>query len=217
MPPEIPQAEIVTVGPNGITVTGPSGQQTVALPGGAPPRTAADVATLRARRAELSRQLTSATGRRDELASELERATGVSRAGLEDRLRVLDGRIVKLEQAIERNGELLAAAPPKLASTASLPFTPPVDFRRNMELTPIIIVFTLFVLAPVAIAIARAIWKRSSMPPRQPSLSSEDSQRLVRLEQAVEAIAIEVERVSEGQRFVTNLLAESRTVPALGE
>lgn len=29
-----------------------------------------------------------------------------------------------------------------------------------------------------------------------------------RLEQAIEAIAIEVERVSEGQRFVTRLLAE---------
>ena len=33
-------------------------------------------------------------------------------------------------------------------------------------------------------------------------------QRLARLEQAVESIAIEVERISEGQRFVTKLLAE---------
>ena len=31
-----------------------------------------------------------------------------------------------------------------------------------------------------------------------------------RLEQAVEAIAIEVERISEGQRFTTKLLAERR-------
>jgi hypothetical protein len=31
-----------------------------------------------------------------------------------------------------------------------------------------------------------------------------------RLEQGMEAIAIEVERISEGQRFVTRLLSETR-------
>lgn len=33
-------------------------------------------------------------------------------------------------------------------------------------------------------------------------------QRLERVEQAVESIAIEIERISEGQRYVTKLLAE---------
>jgi hypothetical protein len=36
----------------------------------------------------------------------------------------------------------------------------------------------------------------------------QDEGRDDRLEQAIEAIAIEVERVAEGQRFVTKLLAE---------
>jgi hypothetical protein len=35
---------------------------------------------------------------------------------------------------------------------------------------------------------------------------SSSDERLARVEQAVEAIAIEIERVSEGQRFVTKLL-----------
>ncbi|MDB4881398.1 MAG: hypothetical protein JWL95_164 [Gemmatimonadetes bacterium] len=35
-----------------------------------------------------------------------------------------------------------------------------------------------------------------------------EDDRLARLEQAVEAIAIEVERISEGQRFTTKLLSE---------
>ena len=35
-----------------------------------------------------------------------------------------------------------------------------------------------------------------------------DEDRMARLEQAVEAIALEVERISEGQRFTTKLLAE---------
>ena len=39
-------------------------------------------------------------------------------------------------------------------------------------------------------------------------------QRLARVEHAVEAIAIEVERISEGQRYVTTLLDE-RAQPAL--
>ena len=37
--------------------------------------------------------------------------------------------------------------------------------------------------------------------------------RLDRIERAVEAIALEVERVSEGQRFVTKLLAEKAPSP----
>ena len=35
-----------------------------------------------------------------------------------------------------------------------------------------------------------------------------DEDRMTRLEQAVESIALEVERISEGQRFTTKLLAE---------
>ena len=40
--------------------------------------------------------------------------------------------------------------------------------------------------------------------------------RLARLEQAVESIAIEIERVSEGQRFVTKLMSE-KAQPVLAE
>jgi hypothetical protein len=34
--------------------------------------------------------------------------------------------------------------------------------------------------------------------------------RLARIEQAVDAIAVEIERISEGQRFTTKLLSENR-------
>lgn len=39
------------------------------------------------------------------------------------------------------------------------------------------------------------------------------SQRLVRIEQIVDSTAIEVERISEGQRFTSKLLAERRPLP----
>ncbi len=38
--------------------------------------------------------------------------------------------------------------------------------------------------------------------------NGDTSMRLERIEQAIEAMAVEVERISEGQRFVTRLLAE---------
>ncbi|HZF69138.1 MAG TPA: hypothetical protein VEZ47_13945 [Gemmatirosa sp.] len=43
---------------------------------------------------------------------------------------------------------------------------------------------------------------------RPPAVPTELDERLRRMEQAIDAIAVEVERVSEGQRFTTRLLAE---------
>ena len=58
---------------------------------------------------------------------------------------------------------------------------------------------------------ARNSWIRGSQPaPRQM-----DENRLDRLEAAVDAIAIEVERISESQRFTVGLLAER--LPARGD
>ena len=74
----------------------------------------------------------------------------------------------------------------------------------------IIGVFTVFVLFPIAIAVARFIWRRAGKGPVQstPQISPQIDQRLERLEAGVDAIAIEIERVTEGQRFVTRLLSE---------
>ena len=45
---------------------------------------------------------------------------------------------------------------------------------------------------------------------KRPQVPSEVMSRLERIEQAVDAIAVEVERISEGQRFTTKLLSEPR-------
>lgn len=42
----------------------------------------------------------------------------------------------------------------------------------------------------------------------RPAFNPEADQRLARIEQAVDAIAVEVERISEGQRFTTRLLSD---------
>lgn len=50
---------------------------------------------------------------------------------------------------------------------------------------------------------------------RQAPPPVENSERLARMEQAIDSIAIEIERVSEGQRFVARLMSE-RQPAALG-
>ena len=50
-----------------------------------------------------------------------------------------------------------------------------------------------------------------------PVLSGEFTERLMQLEQAIDAVAIEVERIGEGQRSITRFFAEKGTVRAPGE
>ena len=184
------------------------------LSGGA--MTRQDVANLRARRSELSDQLESATGRRRSLAEQVRRADGVNKAGLETRLATLDQRIVRLEGELDEVGQQLAS-PQAAAFVAQT--RPPMNFEpprfSNVDPEPIIICFILFVLSPVALSISRLIWKRGSRVSAQaPALRTDSNERLERIEQGMDAIAIEVERVSEGQRFVTRLLSE-RNGPGL--
>ena len=160
--------------------------------------------TLKARRSELSDQLISATNRRQQTAKQLQSASGANRAGLEQRLGVLDARIARLEQDIAETGELLSS--PSYASVAQKETSPYPTIAMNA--VPILIVFTLFVLCPIALAFACSIWKRGSQP--RPVADGDTTARLQRMEQAMDAIAIEIERVSEGQRFVTRLMAEGK-------
>jgi hypothetical protein len=73
-------------------------------------------------------------------------------------------------------------------------------------LVPIAFFFTVVALA-LGIPLVRAIVRKAD---RQslPGGDARTDDRLARIEAAVDAIAIEVERISEGQRFVTKLLAE---------
>ena len=62
------------------------------------------------------------------------------------------------------------------------------------------------VVGPLARAFARRIER--GVPDRAPALPPDATARLERMENAIESIAIEVERLAEGQRFTTKLLAE---------
>jgi hypothetical protein len=68
------------------------------------------------------------------------------------------------------------------------------------------------VLFPLARAWAKRIEHRGAAPA---SVPADVTDRLERIERAVESVAIEVERISEGQRFVTKVLADRGEIPKL--
>ena len=68
------------------------------------------------------------------------------------------------------------------------------------------------VLFPIVRAWARRIDGRERTPG---ALPSDATARLDRIERAVESVALEVERISEGQRFVTKVLADRGDLPKL--
>jgi hypothetical protein len=81
-----------------------------------------------------------------------------------------------------------------------LPFDPDI-------LVPISLFAMIAVVAvgtPLVRALARR-WDREVVAPRVPA---EISARLERMEHAIDAMAVELERIAEGQRFMTKVFAE---------
>lgn len=72
--------------------------------------------------------------------------------------------------------------------------------------------FATAIICAIGIPLARAYARKMDSDARNPRIPPEVSGRLERMEQALEAVAIEVERISEGQRFTTRLLSEGRGV-----
>jgi hypothetical protein len=134
--------------------------------------------------------------------------------GLQARIELLDARQLQLETDIRTTGEQLTSpAAGLIASTQEGPFPGGLGTGQIMGLSVLTIIFVLF---PLAVGVGRSIWKRSSRPAAPVAALAESAQRLERLEGSVDAIALEIERISEGQRFVTKLLSETQPAPMLG-
>jgi hypothetical protein len=74
----------------------------------------------------------------------------------------------------------------------------------NLAQVAVLVVLTTASLATIAVVAFRAMARTRRLPP--PTAQHDD--RLEHLQQSVDAIAIEVERIAEGQRFTTKLLSE---------
>lgn len=188
-----------------ITTVGPTGQaQTLAVPA-----TTEQLDRLVQQRQELSEQLSSVSARRRELSSEVRNAPeGASRAGLESRIQILDQRILQLETDLAVTSRAIAAAPSEFGTSTSESMNVGSEFDEGVMTGGF---FSLMFAIPIVLYIARRRWKKGngSKQTNRGELPGESIKRLERLEQGMESIAIEIERVSEGQRFVTKLLSEA--------
>jgi len=186
-------------------LVGPEGTEALQIP-----KTADEVRALQEQRSQLADQLDNVSSRRSDIARELA-GTGAesARQGLQARIDILDQRILEMETDLARTGrELSMVSPEVLASTGQWNDRggDSSDFGEGMAAGG----FSALFFMSFVLLFLRRRWKRRAVPARAGALDSDSSQRLQRLEQGMDAIAIEIERVSEGQRFVTKLLSESR-------
>jgi hypothetical protein len=168
----------------------------------------------RAQRRELSNQLEELESTRRNISSQLEQlpAGSPERKGLETRMTDVDSRIATVDQ-------MLASNAAQIATTSAVPgaVVEPPQIIRNGPPEEAYVVGTIFMfvfLLPISIAFARRIWRRSAAVVT--SFPREIADRLSRMEQAVEATAVEVERIGEGQRFLTRLFTEGEGARAIG-
>ena len=74
--------------------------------------------------------------------------------------------------------------------------------------------FCMLAVIIVGLPIARAFARRLDRKAVPPSMNPDVATQLQRIEHAVEAMAIEVERISEAQRYMVRLQSERSTEPA---
>jgi predicted PurR-regulated permease PerM len=175
------------------------------------PQSHDDMMGLLAQRRVLNEQLEQATDRRNDLLEQLNQAPAAAKAGFQGEINVVNDRIIQLESSLNVIGQEMASASPSLMSMAEEQSAPAPGSSDDFDNGVGAGVAGTFVTMTVLFFFWRRRWKRSGRK-TQPLMPSADSERLQRLENGMEAMAIEIERISEGQRFVTKLLSESRAV-----
>jgi hypothetical protein len=184
------------------------------------PSAAIPIDALFVRVGELSQQMSGLRAEREVLVRRIRTmpASG-PRADLEAQSVQLTAQLTQVEMQYEATRAQIAArlgVAPGMITNTGISVPPTFIQRRGPD--PDMVVGMSFALAfciglPLAIAYARRVWKGTTKT--APARTDESNSRLERLEHAVDAIAIEIERVAEGQRFVTKVLAERPVVASV--
>jgi hypothetical protein len=154
----------------------------------------------------LQDQMRELVEQRSSLTNELGRTSYSSsdRKGLEDRISAIDKRIAGVDDQVAKVDLQIsdvAAVPGAVVPRVEIPRGGPPDAAYQLAG-----MFMVVVLLPLSIAYARRIWKRTATVVS--SIPADLMARIQRIEQAVETSGIEIERIGEGQRFITKLFSE---------
>ena len=162
---------------------------------------------LREQRGELESQ-------RRQLTRDVEQSdNSASQKGIEQRIVTVDQRLAAIDKQIADNEALVAKAAAVPGAVVEQP--PPPPRPGPPEEFYALAAFAVFILGfPLAIAYARRIWRRSAVAISK--MPQEIYDRFSRVDQSLDAIAIEVERIGEGQRFLTRMQAEQQRALGAG-
>jgi hypothetical protein len=173
------------------------------------PQSRAQLDQLHYRREQLREQVNGLSARREGLRNDLKLATDAdSRADLQTRIKDLSARIVRIDDEIDRTSDLIANAPATAFRTQTTVDPARIADRIARDLVPLAGIFSVFVLFPLTLALVRLIWRRGSAPSRPAIADAATNERLQQIQQSIDAVAVEVERISENQRFVTKMMGD---------
>jgi hypothetical protein len=181
-------------------------------------------------RGELRSQLGTLTQLRQELTNQIAQAAAVgdrtSIGTLQGRIRNLESRSARLEEQMLQVDDAVraaiaqgvAVAPPEAGSyTPAVAAMPPVLDRpadmidEDVLMSALMGMTLLFTF--IGVLIHRRAWRRAEKHFAATGIGGRPEMQ--QLQQAVDVIAVEVERIAEGQRFVSKLLNDRLESPAL--
>jgi hypothetical protein len=151
---------------------------------------------------------------RNELSQDLGGKSGADRVGVENRITGLDQRLVQIDADLNQVGkELAATAPGSLVDPSPPPFGGGYG-EDDMWAAGFGGAAAMFaVLLPFII---RNWMRRRRMGTQSVTpLPTAADPRIDRMEHAIDTIAVEIERVSENQRFMTRLITETQLAGSL--
>lgn len=181
-----------------------AGQTSAAPTSASPaPEQGVDLASLQSQVAEMRIQLTGLKAQWQGLHTQLDAMlkTNPARPGVTQQWADVGVQIARVEGDIAR---LDARIEQKQGITTVPPRPPRYPGSNDARIVPAATVLMLALVIPMSLAWARRILRGTPKPSQTPP---DVTMRLERMEHAIDTIAIEVERVSEGQRFVTKILA----------
>lgn len=126
---------------------------------------------------------------------------------IQDQISVTTDRLESIQGQLDR----MISGQPTITYTEERPDRGPAIPGEVME----VIQWSMITLVIIALGtpIIRMIARRFEGRGRTDA-SPASAQRMERLEQAVDAVAIEIERISEGQRYTNRMISEMRGLPA---
>jgi hypothetical protein len=203
------------------------------------PKSPQELAGLVARRDELNSQLESLNDQRGELAHQVQSLGDPEvRSGPMARLKALDARIARVEGELAASDDAIATAksngiseddavrvvttpaPRVHVNVPEIPPIPSFNFGYTQPPWRARVRDSLITTAPITIAsivlVGAVLYWRIARSIRHQfaTLIAAQQSRLDELQRSVDTVAVEVERVSENQRFVTKLVGDRSAATA---